>query len=1696
MLDVTLFEALHRGEISAPDFAIALEGLARLPLLERAVYLGLLEVALVDAREAVRVAAVRVLAGANGRPAFRALLRALSDQSAAVRQAAVESFATSAAKQPSRWIHLLFHPEPDVRLAALERLPESQRGRVLFLLPDPIAAPLILSWLASERRPRLPAAGFTLVLGLWRAGHLAAPVAAKLLDDLEPSAVLDYGNFGPRRAPELCRSLVLAGAGAREHFGGDALDPIFAIVLGADDLLRKRLLLRFTEQILQSGPRLRAAAAMLANLPAQGPEGSSEERATDAFGLVCHLAPEAFGARAIPVAARRRAARALFSLNGTPPAQEKEALESWIRELCEDASGHVDLSVVAGLLRLARFSESAEVLAAAVDGNRLIEAFLRDPIASAPLLSPRLIQTERRALLGRLRAADSARFGAIVALSLWVLPIDQLAPLSDLEPEQALAVLPSLFELEQRPEVELGIKKVRALVQRFVELLKQPSETVTPELVEAKLPGLLRSWLRQPAPAASNVAVRLVGTLLGPLNAETFVRLLLELEPEALARLLEVLPHCPGISFGQELALAHALQGHALAPLCAWADERLGAPGRVPFEAPAPAGKVRLLTPEEQQRVLAADERDLERFCRGLRGERTLGLPEALRPRAAPAGPQPAVVAALFGACDEVAEVAAQVERFSADLLGFLEELEALAVGQWAHTPELPLLGAAWLWRWERQALRVGELAVASEGGIPRLLEWGKGLAFAALRESVWSACARCLAIWGARNKNQFWQAVADGKVLVRAALDELDTELGDAAAELLLVLYRNQVPALSGALAELRELLPNVALSVANKLDLLLDTRGFKFRATGVRQHQRSVPEAELRVVRASSDLAELSQACTRESHVLVQEAVLRLLELPRGEATLAALLGRAHELRLPGRIAESIPLWSDADALGSVRELLLGTTTSSELRFRVALAFLERGERALLPLAYAAALDPDDDHWFSAKDYQRLCDADSTEGAWLMLARSPHPHAYRPAVLGLLGKSAVLDAERMLSLRGFLEGGTDRDATLRLSVAERLALLSDDLGFPLRLSQALTRRNFESSGPLLRDPTLFLAATRGVLLAGEALDREHAMVDLLAHAPVVERDLAFQEVLLDSHNAFAAERAVRSLDERQARIGKLQELAGLFAWGFRIGLVLTGRHHRPHMTSDGAYGYVRRNDPRVYVTPLPLLRGDPNGKDVVEGLILHELGHHRWHSGPANDSVWAAAEKVKMHRLLNLVADEHLERNLRALQPEWGDKLKRLAAYAFQHAAKEIEVSDLLRVLGVNAFAVLSSCSLELGHDPNRVRVDSGALLRTLSELGHSFARFMRALRMGLGNRHEDPKVEAALALFRPSFKKLEMPALLDVAYKLRDIFGDDAVLLDGFGGAETVDEGERQNTIAKGTLDDRDIQPEVERILDPRKLKGNKSAGRGGGTPPKLSINVTGVPHFDKIEKVERLIVDPGAHQEVVREVARPARRLRSFFEELGIQRSPVRFRTSGTRLDRPRLGRLVLLSDPRVLTARQPRFDTDLFLGVVVDCSGSMEAADNIIKARRFAVLVAEAAKGLAGIDVRVFGFTDAVIYDAGDARRCAASSLEAGGGNNDAGALLHVAEIAKRSRRRAKLLVMVSDGLPTDCSAQALTDLVKHLEKREHMVLAQVAVRPLEEQCFTHYVRLDQGDASEVVRRFGETIARLVSKALR
>ena len=180
---------------------------------------------------------------------------------------------------------------------------------------------------------------------------------------------------------------------------------------------------------------------------------------------------------------------------------------------------------------------------------------------------------------------------------------------------------------------------------------------------------------------------------------------------------------------------------------------------------------------------------------------------------------------------------------------------------------------------------------------------------------------------------------------------------------------------------------------------------------------------------------------------------------------------------------------------------------------------------------------------------------------------------------------------------------------------------------------------------------------------------------------------------------------------------------------------------------------------------------------------------------------------------------------------------------------------------------------------------------------------------------------------------------------------------------------------------------------------------------------------------------------------------------------------------------------------MLVAREIEIHSDLFIGVVVDCSGSMTSGGSMLKAHRFGVLLAEAARMLPGVDARFFGFTDRVIYDAGDDRQCAVTSMEAGGGNNDAAGLYYAAEVAARSPRKCKLLVMISDGLPTECSVQALRALVDVLTRRKGILCAQVAVRPLSEVCFPHYIELTEAELETSVRRFGEIITGLARQAL-
>jgi len=61
--------------------------------------------------------------------------------------------------------------------------------------------------------------------------------------------------------------------------------------------------------------------------------------------------------------------------------------------------------------------------------------------------------------------------------------------------------------------------------------------------------------------------------------------------------------------------------------------------------------------------------------------------------------------------------------------------------------------------------------------------------------------------------------------------------------------------------------------------------------------------------------------------------------------------------------------------------------------------------------------------------------------------------------------------------------------------------------------------------------------------------------------------------------------------------------------------------------------------------------------------------------------------------------------------------------------------------------------------------------------------------------------------------------------------------------------------------------------------------------------------------------------------------------------------------------------------------------------------------------------------------------------------------------------------------------------------QALRGLVRKLTKRLRICCAQVAVHPLAEVCFEHYIEVQSNDLDASVRKFGGIVARLVRRSL-
>jgi hypothetical protein len=1696
--DILLLRLLAERAFDDPGLLPLLAELAGGKAPQRLAFLGYLPPLLEQPDPRLRAAALRVLHEAEGVDALRLVVHALSDEAPEVWSAALDALRLIAREQPMRWAHAVFHPRVEIRRATLAgECSDAAASLGFYLIADPECRDLALGRFVPGHaidptlsRLILPRAARSAVLEMSLSGALSPELARTVIlglpwADFVPWAVRCKSRSAAASAGWLAAAEALTAPGLPVA-EGDELDELCALFFPQTegDLAAQAFFARLAHESIEAPPEItcRLAATLLSLCLAR-----SEWPAPVAAALA-EMHPRFLLWPWVPRAVRRASIRALYRRGDALARRPAEEVELLIRSpLAEHEQGGLDLWAVGGMLLLfkgapllllfehyplpaviwafdARLEESAELLSFGDLSHR-----------GVPFLMQKLSQ---------FLPATRPRVWAIWALTA---PIDQLDALKLLGSDESLELFGAL--LDEAPRRELTSRRAEPLAL-----------ALAPQFGRKKrhLEGMIEAWLSAAgAEPPALGALTLVAYVRG-FELDAFVALVLRLDVPVLRSLLGALPYCTTMPFGVGLALAQGLARHPDPAIKGWGEQRLPSP----IVAPAPVVQraAVALTTELARQLRTCADADLPRHLESARTSRSRGVAAVLLERLPPAAPLLDAAATLVGVEDPPAEVDRaflHVAGVAADEEAFLARIDGLIVGFWQGSSGLSILGHAALYRWESHAFVLLDALCAGGRPLAEGLDELLGpFRSRALRSRILAATANVLALLAYRDRPRLASLVTDG--LGATLLRELAGPAAMSAADSLVFLHRSGVARelLVGVEAAVRGLLPDLSMSVRERLAGWVDSTGLAPAQQKVQAEPLSSSEA-LAQARASRDVPALVRWCLEGPSNLVHESALRLIDLgSKGLDGLVRALVRSTNIARCRPLIDSIGLWPEGPWLRAARAGI-SPEKSPEFRFRLALALAEHGDPATLPdaLAAACAAGPS---WFTAEDWLHLTRVAGDElEAPLALAASPQPHAYTSATRALLDLPDVHPARERadIALLRFLDAGTGRLRSLRREVALAFLRRGRVVCLPLLIDLVLRQDDeLKRLAPLLEAPTIE-AMTRSVLLRGSDDHIEGSLLALLGHRMIEPdaRDEALGLFIAGCSSNKRREQAVRMLRVHLHRAQKLRQLAETFAWGVLRGRELTGQLFSVEMIGGQGLGYTRLNEARIYVTPLPILRRESQGRELVEALILHEFGHHMFHKGEVGTECWKQAETEHIQGLLNLVADEHLERNLRALDASFGDRLKLLAAYAFQHSAREVPVEVLLDTLQSRAFAVLSRGDLQVARDRASVSVSSGGLLLAMERSQLSFARFMRALRMGLGNRQGDPLVARGLDLFRRNFRKGDMTSLLQIARELRAIFGNECRIVEMIGGHEGLCEGMGEQIEHGDGIEAAEVEREVQRILNPRKRKPGDDARNGGPFRPWLSVNPE--TQFEPITAVEKIPHNPTSHATYAVKVARLASAMRRYLEELGLASEPVKRRLQGNRFDPSRAQAMVLRGDPRVLIARRRVIRTDLFLGVLVDCSGSMAAHQNIETAKLFAVLLAEACAGLAGVDVRVLGFTDQVIYDAGTALRCGAHGFVAGGGNNDAAALWHLAGHARKSRRKARVLVMVSDGLPTECSVAALRAVVQQLTVQEKMVCAQVAVAPLAEICFPHHVLLDTSNQAAAVRAFGEMVGRLVRRSL-
>ncbi|TNE43278.1 MAG: VWA domain-containing protein [Deltaproteobacteria bacterium] len=541
-----------------------------------------------------------------------------------------------------------------------------------------------------------------------------------------------------------------------------------------------------------------------------------------------------------------------------------------------------------------------------------------------------------------------------------------------------------------------------------------------------------------------------------------------------------------------------------------------------------------------------------------------------------------------------------------------------------------------------------------------------------------------------------------------------------------------------------------------------------------------------------------------------------------------------------------------------------------------------------------------------------------------------------------------------------------------------------------------------------------------------------------------------------------------------------------------------------------------------RLELSEKPVTWCHPNGEEVMRGTALYKIGHYLCNEGERGfKTMTGIAKSEGIKDTYDLIAKERVDRNLRSRRTEWRIPLDHVASYAFAKNVYRVSISDLATLAEMSVEDVTNA--IKTGELPGRLLPPSKTrnvqlvslrdrdLLRIPNALPPMMA-FVWCLLCGFeAQHHPNPKVGEALALIPSNLRTLPHSKVLQVSREVAELLGKDEQNkqdmqnmqqklgncsaaaqrmmnnnLRRLGQSGFLPEWLEQQVNQQGPNPSMNVQCRKRRQVVHQRPPRSMQKLAGGQT-----LNLGPELDYPKLSHERSLTYNRETHSQVVATIRKHIRRMRSYFERLGQRTIDEYAMRRGHRIDMQMARKSSLTRSPNLLVHTTDEIHANLYLGVLIDRSGSMDG-EKLERAKRFGALVTESARGLRGISGHINAFDDDTFIYLGDFQRNGVAQLDSGGANNDAAALERAAELALSSRKKNRLLVMISDGSPTECSVESLKQLVEKLKRDYGIVCAQVAVESLPEIAFPHYIDLSEYNVEEAVTRFGSMLMKLTS----